>query len=63
MIAKTLKVIAKGEDWTFARKYLVYGDVMIDDKDPEVIKCIEDATQCLKVTADDIEVKCSMIRK
>ena len=61
--AKTLKVILKGDDWTFSHKFLVYGDIKLEREDPVVQECIVNATKCLTVTAEDEEVRCSMISK
>lgn len=63
MSAKVLKVILKGDDWTFSRKYLVYDEIKLDREDPKVGECIKDARECLKVTPEDEEVKCSMVNR
>ena len=61
--AKTLKVILKGDDWTFSHKFLVYGEVKLEREDETVATCIQDARKCLTVTPEDEEVKCSMVSK
>ena len=61
MALKTLKVVFKGEDWTFTKKYLVYEDVALDESSDQVIKCIQDAKECLNLTPDDAEVKGSLV--
>jgi hypothetical protein len=61
MSAKVLKVILKGEDWTFAKKYLLYDEVILNENSERVQECIQDARECLKVTAEDAEVKASLV--
>lgn len=61
MSAKVIKVILKGEDWTFNKKYLIYDEVILDEEADKVKECIKDAQDCLKITADDAEVKTSLV--
>lgn len=61
MSAKVLKVILKGEDWSFVKKYLIYEEVVLDEGSEHVKRCIDDARDCLKITPDDAEVKSSLV--
>lgn len=61
MAAKVLKVSLKGEDWTFTKKFLIYDELILDEEAEEVRACIIDAKECLKITPDDAEVKCSLV--
>lgn len=61
--AKTLKVILKGDDWTYSQKFLVYDEFKLEREDPVVYNCIKLARECLKVDPEDEEVKCSMVCK
>lgn len=60
-VATTLKVVLKGEDWGFYKKYLVYEAVTLNEECETVQKCLDDAKDCLKVTADDAEFKISQV--
>ena len=63
MSAKILKVILKGEDWCFTKKYLIYEEVVLDETSDLVRKCMTDARECLKITPDDEEIKTSLVLK
>jgi len=63
MAATTLKVILKGEDWTFTKKFLIYEKVILDDYDPVVADCIQATKNLLNVPAEDAEVKSSLVLK
>lgn len=53
MSQSVLKVVLKGEDWTFTRKYLMYETYNLDENDPHVKTCLDDARECLKLIPDD----------
>jgi hypothetical protein len=57
MSASVLKVILKGDDWTFTKKYLMYENYALDEEDEHVKPCLEDAKNCLKIFATDAEIK------
>lgn len=61
MTQAILTVILKGEDWTFKKKFLVYEPFKNDEDDELVKRCIDDAKDCLKITAEDAEFKTSKI--
>jgi hypothetical protein len=56
-----LKVLFKGEDWTFNKKFLVYEDFSLKDEDPKVQECIKDAQDCVKLTPDDVSFKITKV--
>ncbi len=60
---KVLKVILKGDDWTFSHKYLIYDEIKLEREDPVVRGCIQDARSRLKMEPDEEEVKCTMLSK
>lgn len=63
MTQSVLKVILKGDDWTFTKKYLMYESYALDEDDQYVKPCIDDAKECLKVMATDAEIKsCKVLR-
>ncbi len=61
MPVPTVTVILKGEDWRFSRKFLIYDQVVLDEDSDQIAKCIADAKDCLKISADDCEIKTTMI--
>ena len=63
MSAKVLKVILKGDEWTFSTKYLVYNEFQLDNSDPVVQEHIADAKAKLTVIPEDVEVRCTMVNK
>ncbi len=60
---KVLKVILKGDDWTFSNKYLVYDEIKLEREDPVVMECIQDARNHLQAEPEEEEVKFTMISK
>lgn len=60
-VATTLKVVLKGEDWGFYKKFLVYEPVTLNEECESAAKCLEDALSCLKITPDDVEFKVSQV--
>jgi len=61
MTQSVLKVVLKGEDWTFTKKYLMYEPYKNDEDDEVVKRCLDDARDCLKVTPEDAEFKTSKV--
>jgi hypothetical protein len=63
MSCVVLKIVLKGEDWSFNKKYLIYDEITLTEDHPQVKSCIADAQSCLKLTADDAEIKTSLVIK
>jgi len=63
MSAKIVRVICKGEDCNFSKKYLIYNDFTLEHSDPVIKECIDDSRKCLNFIPEDVEVKCSMVTK
>lgn len=61
MPVPTVKVILKGEDWTFTKKYIIYDEIIMHEDTDKLAACIKDARECLKISADDCEIKSSML--
>lgn len=61
MSATELKVVFKGEDWTFNKKFLVYEEFTLSDQDPKVQECIKDAQDCIKLTPDDVSFRITKV--
>lgn len=61
--AKVVKIILKGDDWTFTHKYLVYDQFKVEREDPVIQECIQNARGCLSMQPNDEEIRCSMVHK
>lgn len=61
MNATELKVVFKGEDWTFNKKFLVYEEFTLKDQDPKVQECIKDAQDCIKLTPEDVSFRITKV--
>jgi len=61
MTAVEMKVIFKGEDWTFSKKFLVYDALSLDEDDKQVKECIQDAEGCVCLTPSDVSLKISKV--
>ena len=61
MSVAELKVVLKGEDWTYTQKFLIYEEFSLSEEDPFVGKCIKEATNSVKLTPEDISFKINKV--
>lgn len=55
-----LTVSLKNDEQTFKKKYLIYDKFTMDENDPIVKDCIEDAISQIKSTVDSIVIRCRL---
>lgn len=56
----TITVSIKGEDSTYKQKFLVYEKVTLDDQDPSIRECIEEAKKHYQGDIEEIKLRLSV---
>lgn len=52
-----LSVTIKGEDSTYKQKFLIYDSIRLEESDPVIKRCIEEALSNAKIQPEDIKVR------
>ncbi len=56
-----LTVTIKGDEQTYKQKFLLYDEYQMNEEDPIVKKCIDEALANAKIEPDDIKVRALLV--
>lgn len=60
-MVKEVSVTIKGEESTFKQKFLIYDEFAMNEKDPVIKACVDQALANSKVVPDDIKVRALLV--
>lgn len=59
-ISKEVTIIIKGDDKTYNEKFIIYDNINLNNQDPVIQDCINQAKNNCKVPNNEVVVKISM---